>query len=188
MKPAVLIIDLLEDYFADGHLAKIRHFLVEETNRLVQFARCQQFPVVWVRQEFEPDLSDAFLVMRKARIKKTIKGTFGAKLLHELDRHPRDYEIVKKRYSAFFQTELDDLLKRLDVHGLILAGINSHACVRVAAVDGYQRDYEVFLVKECTASPDQEHHRVSLDYLHGEISQVVTLPELISLFQGPLRS
>jgi hypothetical protein len=70
MKPAVLIIDLLEDYFADGYLAKIRNVLVEETNRLVNFARCQQFPVVWVRQEFEPDLSDAFLIMRKAGIKK----------------------------------------------------------------------------------------------------------------------
>ena len=64
-------------------------------------------PVVWVRQEFVPDLSDTFLEMRKQGMRATIAETGGCEVLAELDRQPPDKTVVKKRYSAFFETDLD---------------------------------------------------------------------------------
>jgi maleamate amidohydrolase len=48
--------------------------------------------------------------------------------------------IIKKRYSGFYGTTLDETLARLAPDAIILAGINTHACIRTTAVDAYQRD------------------------------------------------
>lgn len=177
-KTTILIIDMLNDYFAAGPLREKRAVLVANINKLVSEGRKRGFSVIWVRQEFAPDLTDAFLVMRKRAIHITIADTDGCQLLPELERKSMDHEVIKKRYSAFFRTNLEDLLVSLKVTRLVICGINTHACVRMAAIDAYQRDYEVVIPCECVASPDQEHHDVSLRYLHGEIAQVQSLAEV----------
>jgi len=48
-----------------------------------------------------------------------------------------DAIVIKKRYSAFFETNLDQILDGMNPDALILAGINSHACIRVTAIDAY---------------------------------------------------
>ncbi|RWQ77260.1 MAG: isochorismatase family protein [Mesorhizobium sp.] len=90
-KRCLLIIDLLNEYL-DLWEADKADRLVQNTNRLVAAFRSLQLPVIWVRQEFRSDLSDAFLEMRDKRIAVTIQGTRGALLHAELDwplRRPR---------------------------------------------------------------------------------------------------
>jgi nicotinamidase-related amidase len=180
MKTAMLIIDILQDFFKEGQLKDHREKLATSINELINFGREKDLPIIWVRQEFKDDLSDAFLAMRKSGNKITIENTEGCQLLPELDRQENDHEIVKKRYSAFFKTELDDLLNRLNVDTLILAGVNTHACIRTTAVDAYQRDYEVILATDCTDSYDEEFHKVSLRYLARSISGQLTNEEIKS--------
>jgi len=107
-----------------------------------------------------------------------IKGTPGPLILDELVRHDSDIEIVKKRYSMFYGTDLESLLGELEADSLILAGVNTHACIRTAAIDGFQRDFQVTIIRECVASKDVEHHEVTLDYLGGGIATLMTLGEL----------
>jgi len=182
-KPVVIIIDMLNDYFREGRLANKRAALTNAINRLVAFARQRNFPVIWVRQEFKPDLSDAFLGMRKDRRLVTIQDTHGCQILDELDLLPQDLVIVKKRYSAFFGTQLDQLLDELQPTQVILAGVNTHACVRMTAVDAYQRDLPVILAIDAINSYDQEYHRVSLRYLKQSIAQVMHIDELMAHFR-----
>lgn len=59
----------------------------------------------------------------------TIAGTDGCEILPELDHRPTDMTIVKKRYSAFFGTDLEATLKRVCPDMLVVAGINTHACI-----------------------------------------------------------
>ena len=104
----LLVIDMLNDYFRQhAALAAYRNELVKSINQLAAAFRAHAQPVYWVRQEFAPDLSDAFTTMRKRGIRVTISGTDGCELLPELERLPTDTMIVKKRYSAFFGTNLD---------------------------------------------------------------------------------
>jgi nicotinamidase-related amidase len=157
---------MLVDFFdRSPALAHQRGELVAGINDLAARFRSAGRPVIWVRQEFRADLSDAFLDMRHRRISITIEGTQGSRVLPELERQHTDFEIVKKRYSAFFRTDLDALLSSLEAKTLVLAGINSHACVRVTAIDAYQRDYEVILAADCIGSYDPEHHEMSVKYL-----------------------
>ena len=180
MKAVVLIIDVLQDFFKKGRLKDHQEKLTTSINELVDIARDKGLPIIWVRQEFKDDLSDAFLEMKKSGKKRTIEGTDGCQLLPELNHRENDYEIIKKRYSAFFGTNLDYLLGRLGVDTLILAGINTHACVRTAAVDACQRDYEVILATDCIDSYDEEFHKVSLRYLVRTISVPLSNDEIKS--------
>ncbi|HEV2402684.1 MAG TPA: isochorismatase family cysteine hydrolase [Candidatus Saccharimonadales bacterium] len=179
MKYAIIVIDMLEDFFQEGRLREHRSNLVAHTNELTAFARQHNIPVIWVRQEFKADLSDAFLAMRKHHHLVTIENTKGCQILKELHRESGDYEVIKKRYSAFFRTNLDMLLTKLNINALIICGVNTHACVRMAAIDAYQRDYEVILATDCIDSYDKEHHSVSLKYLTREIASGKTNQEIL---------
>ena len=181
-RPALFVIDMLNDCFGHAELQRLRPSLCSSINELTAVARAAGHPVIWVRQEFEPDLSDAMLDMKSKNIHMFIKGTAGPLILDELDRSDADLELVKKRYSMFFQTGLDALLRQLGTDRIILAGVNTHACIRVAAVDAYQRDFEVMIVRECVASKDAHHHEVTLDYLDGGVARLVTLNEVKQQF------
>jgi nicotinamidase-related amidase len=176
------VIDMLNDCFGHAELDRRRASLCSSINKLTAFARANAFPIIWVRQEFEPDLSDAFLDMKRDNIRMFIKDTSGACILNELERFDSDIEILKKRYSMFYGTALESLLQEWEAATLILAGVNTHACIRTAAIDAYQRDFQVIIVRDCVASKDQEHHDITLDYLDGGIASVMSLSELIKQF------
>ena len=175
----LLVIDLLNDFLDHWDRQKV-DALVSNTNRLASAFRESGFPVIWVRQEFRPDLSDAFLEMRDRQVRICIEGTHGARLHPDLDCRAGDSVIVKKRYSAFFRTGLDDLLLQSDVDEITICGINTHACVRMAAIDGYQRDIRVVLAKECIGSYDNAHAQMSLSYMDGKIARLTPVAEILA--------
>jgi nicotinamidase-related amidase len=177
-RPAVFVIDMVNDSFGHAELDRRREQLCSSINALTAWSRENKLPVVWVRQEFEPDLSDAFLDMKRENIRMYIKGTPGVRILGELVRHDSDIDIIKKRYSMFYGTDLESLLTRLGIDSIILAGVNTHACIRTAAIDAYQRDLFVTIVRDCVASKDLEHHTMTLEYLGSAIASVMTLSEL----------
>lgn len=164
MSKCLLVIDMVNDYLDRLDETESTR-VVEATNNLVTTFRAAKRPVIWVRQEFEPDLSDAFPEMRNKQIAVTIRGTRGASLHADLHHLPSDATIIKKRYSAFFGTTLDNLLTSLGVMEVVLCGLNTHACIRVAAIDAYQRDLAVVIATDATTSYDLHHSEVSLNYM-----------------------
>jgi nicotinamidase-related amidase len=183
-KPALLVIDMLNDFLA-GWQPEARRRLARSIDELVETTRSVGHPVVWIRQEFDPDLRDAFPEMRAKNIAITIKGTAGCEIIPELRVLPTDSMIIKKRYSAFYNTVLDETLGRLKPDSLIVAGINTHACIRMTAIDAYQRDWPVILAADCIDSYDREHHEISLKYLRGKMATVMTNEEIRAAMASP---
>src|SRR5690625_5848592 len=99
-RPVVLVVDLLEDFFIQPPLSGMRAELVAATRELTAWARGQGHPVVWVRQGFEHDLSDAFLCMRLTGRRVNIRGTMGCRMLAELKSTHAVIVILLIRYSA----------------------------------------------------------------------------------------
>lgn len=188
MKAALIVVDMLNDFFERSPvLASQRSQLVSSTNLLVRTFRSAGLPVFWVRQEFAPDLHDAFLDMRARNVSITIAGTAGCELLPELDHSPADPVIVKKRYSAFFGTDLEARLSEISLDVLVIAGVNTHACVRMTAIDAYQRDYDVIVVADAVASSDPEHHDVTLRYLDGKIASILPTADVVGVIAALTR-
>lgn len=159
--------------FLDRWEPDSRSRLIACTNQLIAAFRSANWPFIWVRQSFKLDLSDAFLEMRDRQIAVTIEGTRGAQIHTTLDRNSADTVIAKKRYSAFFGTNLDEVLSSFGVERITLAGVNTHACIRMAAIDARQRDIRVTIAGDFVESHDAEHERVSLDYMDGKIATVL---------------
>jgi nicotinamidase-related amidase len=179
----LLIIDMLVD-FLDRWPAAERAALVAAIRGLADGVCAAGHPVVWVRQEFAPDLSDAFREMRRDDIRVTIAGTKGSRIIPELVPGADHLQVVKKRYSAFFGTPLDAIIRTRRVDTLVLAGVNTHACVRMTAIDAYQRDLEVIIPREAVGSYDREHEAVSLRYMDGKIATVMSVAELVARIVG----
>jgi nicotinamidase-related amidase len=74
----------------------------------------------------------------------------------------RDYHIVKPRYSAFFSTELDLILRRLGVRHVILTGTTTPNCIRASCYDAISLDYAVTVLSDCTSSKTAEIQKSNL--------------------------
>jgi nicotinamidase-related amidase len=178
-RPVLIVIDMLND-FLERWEQTARERLVLSINDLVGIMRQCGHPIIWVRQEFEPDLRDAFPEMRAKDIRIAIKGTTGCEIASDLATAPSDPVVIKKRYSAFYGTDLDQMLHRLGPDAIILAGINTHACIRVTAIDAYQRDWEVIVAADCVDSYDREHHDISMKYMKDKLAAVLSNAEIRS--------
>jgi len=169
MKPLTLIIDMQNDFFKEEPLKGTKEKITKNINDLILDARNKHIPIIWIKQEHKADLSDANLHTKKTNRKITIRGTFGAQILDKLNRQEDELIIIKKRYSAFFRTELEKLIKEKHIDTLILCGINTHACIRTTAIDAFQRDIEVIIAKDCIGSWNKKHHDISLSYFENNM-------------------
>jgi isochorismate hydrolase len=115
---------------------------------------------------------------------RTIAGTEGSRIIPELAPGADDLQVIKKRYSAFFGTPLDEIIRTRGVDTLVLAGVNTHACVRTTAIDAYQRDLEVIIPREAVGSYDREHEAVSLRYMDGKIAAVMSMADVVARIAG----
>ena len=165
----LIVIDMQND-FLERLEEDARAVLITNTNHLIEIFRASSCPVIWVQQLLSPDLSDAPLLMRDRQISIVIDGTRGAQIHSDLARRKEDKVVTKKRYSAFFETDLEKILSDLDPKQITLAGVHTHACVRSTAIDAYQRDMRILLASDCLASHDPDHGRISMAYMDRNIA------------------
>jgi nicotinamidase-related amidase len=93
-----------------------------------------------------------------------IAGTPEAELIPELTEYPGEL-IPKKRYSAFYNTELEPKLEQLQPEKLIICGVLTNICVLHTTADARNRDYQVEIPVDCVASPDEQEHRFALEHM-----------------------
>ena len=179
-KYAVLVVDMLND-FVTGSLGCDRtKSIVKPTQVLLEEARKNNIPVIFCNDSHHKGIDNELKLWGD----HAIKGTKGAEIIPELPVSERDYIIPKRRYSAFFQTDLDLLLKELGVTTVIITGLHTHMCCRHTAADAYQNNYEVIFANEATNSFTEEDYQYGLKYakeVYGAPN--FTNAELIELFK-----
>ena len=176
---AVLVVDMLND-FVTGALGCDRAKAIVPANaQLLDAARKAGVPVIFC--------NDAHIAGIDRELKlwgdHAIAGTKGAEVIPELKLSDKDYVVPKRRYSGFFQTDLDILLKELGVKTVIMTGLHAHMCVRHTSADAYCLGYDVIVAKEATDSFTQEDYENGLAYLktcYG--ADAYTNEELIAAF------
>lgn len=185
-KPALLIIDMQND-FNDPNTrlySKKAKALIPTINRLTEIARSKKVPVIWIIQEHRHQLVD---FGREGDISPThcVEGTRGAELIDDLIRDADDFTVIKRRYSGFYATDLDLLLRCLGCDTVILTGIAADGCVQATGVDAHARDYHVRVVADATAGTSEEAHRAVLGAMgRMQPGVVITAEETIALIGG----
>lgn len=95
-----------------------------------------------------------------------------------LDRRPEDVELVKTRYSAFFGTSLDEVLRARGIETVLVLGLTTNVCVQSTARDAWQRDYETITVADCCAEIGAGSHDASLAWTARNFGAVLTSHKL----------
>ncbi|MFH1013792.1 MAG: isochorismatase family protein [Thermoplasmatota archaeon] len=93
---------------------------------------------------------------------------------------PNELVIRKTQYSAFFETDLDQILKKLKVTTILITGVLTHLCCETTARDAFMRNYDVFFLTDATASDKQDLHNASLRTLSDGFATLVTTNEVLS--------
>ncbi|MFH1438262.1 MAG: cysteine hydrolase [Pseudomonadota bacterium] len=100
----------------------------------------------------------------KGRMKPhAIRGTQGTRPLPELEQQDGDIIIEKRRFSAFFKTDLDQTLRTLGVDTVAVAGIHTHFCVLATAFDAFCNDFATIIIEDMSTSHKRQIHENFID-------------------------
>lgn len=176
----LLLIDLQnETLHPDGELAgdfpEKAGSLLEAVTGLTNWARSHRVPVIWARLAFRFGHFDAVRDSMSRRHGTFLDGQWGAEILEGLDVRPEDIVVTKRRPSAFFDTDLEIVLRGLGIRSLVVGGVSTHWAVESTVRDGHSRDYEVTVVRQAVASPFPEFHEPSLAAMASVFASVVDL-------------
>jgi nicotinamidase-related amidase len=167
-RPAVIILDMLNDFITGSHKTKRSKAVIAPLQRLATAARINGVPVIYCGDAHFPQDVE---VTRKWG-SHAIKGTLGAQVIAELEPDKaKDYVLEKRTYSGFFETGLDPLLRSLykgeGVKTVVLGGLHTHMCIRHTAADAFFRGYQIVVVRDGVEAFSKEDQERGLKYLEN---------------------
>lgn len=160
-RPALLVIDMVKDNFVAQRnlpITPLARKIIEPINRLSGEFRRRNWPVVFSTDAF--DKNDFIFTGRMSP--HSLKGTQGAEVIEELDRTAEDFWLPKPRFSAFFDTGLEDWLRQRSVTLCAVAGIATNFCVLTTAMDALCHDFKAVILSDCTTAFTEEIHQQTL--------------------------
>ncbi len=159
---AVLIVDMLADFCLPGGKMVLPGYeaLIGPQNAVITALRQAGGTVIYVVDAHRPQ-------MRRDRefLKRTphcIEGTDGVRIVPELDQQPGDITVLKRRFSGFFNTDLDLTLRDMMVDTVIVMGVVTNICVRSTVHDAFFHGYSVIVPKDCCAATGPREQESSL--------------------------
>ncbi|MEP4192729.1 MAG: isochorismatase family cysteine hydrolase, partial [Sneathiella sp.] len=155
----------------------------------VSMGRDNNIPIIFTQEVHRNDEVDFGLELEYGEPIHCLEGSKGVDFIDTLRPGSDDYIIRKRRYSAFFATDLEILLKGLKVDVLILAGVATDVCVRATAQDAHQLNYKVVVVPECVAGTNPDRHLAALEnisYIFGSVVPLDSLGNRLCRQRSPL--
>jgi len=176
---AVIVVDMQNDFCSKGGMfdragvdISIVQKVVSPTRKVLLAARKAGIKIVYLKMGFRPDLSDLGETDSPNRARHLrfgvgqpslapdgrqgrflIRDTWNTDVIDELRPEADDVVLYKHRFSGFYQTELDGVLRTLEIRNLIFTGCTTSVCVDSTIRDAVFRDYRCVLLSDCTGEP-----------------------------------
>jgi ureidoacrylate peracid hydrolase len=205
---AVVVVDMQNDFGAPGGMFEragidIRPIqsIIEPIAGVLAAARATGMPVIYLKMAFEPDLADVdpesptwlkHLPLHAGEVttapdgtksRVLVRDTWNTEIVEPLAPAPDDLVVYKNRYSGFYGTELEDVLRARGVRALIVVGATTSVCVDSTIRDAVFRDLHCLVLEDCVAEPigndtPRSNHEASLltfELLFADISSSACL-------------
>src|SRR5659263_766190 len=174
MKKVLIIVDMIND-FVTGKLGNDRtRKIVSNISALIKKAKKQGIPVIYLCDAHTPDDKELGIWGEHA-----MKGTTGSEIIPELKPGKNDIVIEKKWYSAFVDTQLPEILKKLCADTLIFTGVSTDICVQNNVAPAYFLGYKTIVPRDCTASIDEASYEFSLKYMKNNFGTEITTSDKV---------
>jgi ureidoacrylate peracid hydrolase len=206
INPALLVIDVQNGFVSKGGSYDLLGMetsyyreVIPKINNLINLCRNVGIPIFYtqaVRESSGIDLltrSHKILPKsREERIKKKpicVRETWDAEIVNEIKPAEGDHVVIKRRDSAFHDTEIGVWLRSLNIDTLIFCGIDTSICVETSLRDAFNIGYDVVLISDATASNNKKHYESTLENVKGYYGIVMDMEELFQyLSQSQLSS
>lgn len=161
-KKALLIVDMLNDFVRQGAPLEVpsSRSIIPAIRRRIEEARSQGIPVIYICDAHEADDKEFDVWPPHA-----VKGSDGARVVEQLAPLPGEIIVEKTRYSGFYGTRLEDILRKIGVERVVIVGILTNICVLFTAADAVMRGFEVEIPRDSVAASSREENDFVLDQM-----------------------
>ena len=163
---------------------------VEPVVRLVDACHNADVPIIFTRYVLRADYKDAGLRSERRPefkdVSSLVAGTWDVDLDPRMDARPVDYILDKTRYSSFYNTSLEVILRGLRVDTLIVCGVTTEICVESTIRDAYFRDYKIFVPEDAVAAMDVDRHLGTLQTIRYGFGTVISSEAIINALNAAL--
>jgi ureidoacrylate peracid hydrolase len=181
---ALIVVDMQNSFVAEGGTYETppAREMIPRLECLIAFAREHGMPVVWTQSDHSAPHSGIMLkkfpTIREDR--ELWRGEPSFDLYPDMVQPaPGEFRVVKHKYDAFWETDLDAILRNSGAKTVIIAGTATNICCESTARSAFFRDYQVVFVSDCTASFDQDMHDAALKTIDVFFGRVMTTDETI---------
>ena len=178
---AILVVDMLNDFLKPGGkmVLDTGKVIVEPSSRLLERARNNRIPIVYVNDSHRPGLRQDREFRKRAE--HCIEGTWGSEVIRELKPIEGDFVVKKRRFSGFYETDLDLTLKDLEIDTVVIIGVVTNICVRSTVHDAFFRGYKVIIPRDCVMATGEREQESSLYDIQTHFGEVTTLERVMEL-------
>jgi nicotinamidase-related amidase len=190
---AVIVVDMQNIWV---HPCGVRYLpmsedIVPRIQELLRFCRSNRVPVVYLHTTKRKDLADVGIF---ADIKpqthnaddewSNFEGTPGAEIYEPVKPTETDLIVKKFRYSGFYGTQLENLLRALGRDTIAITGVATNVCCDSTARDGAMRDFKVLFLSDCNASFTREEQEATLSNFDKHFGVVMDSRTLMAKLAG----
>ena len=199
--PALLVVDVQNGFVSKGGSYDLLGIKISNYQQIIPklkelIAICKKYDVPIFYTQAVRELSGIDLLTkthrilpksREERIKKRpicVRGTWDAKIIDEVKPTNKDHVVIKRRDSAFQDTETEVWLNSLNVNTLIFCGIDTSICVETSLRDGFNKGYDVILISDATASANIRHYKTTIEHVKEYYGLVMKVKEIKEVFEA----
>lgn len=179
---ALIVVDMTRPFVNSGRpLASPNgRVIVPRISSLIEAFRAVSRPILWVVQGHHSVAHDRGDRLASWWPLPLLEGTDDVEMAVGLQVQKGEKVIMKRRYSGFYQTDLDLTLRNLGVRQTVICGVLTNVCPYLTAFDAFHRDFCVYFPADCTASLNRELHVTALKNVAAWCGYVVPSREIIS--------
>jgi ureidoacrylate peracid hydrolase len=195
---ALLVVDVQNDFVSpegsagkrgedvSGALAMIPNLLA-----LIEAARRVALTIVYIRtthSEWTDTPSWIYRSSQKSGLSTCREGTWGAEFYEGISPRPSERVVIKHRYSAFINTDLNTILRARGIQSVLVCGVATNVCVETSARDAYMFDYYVTVIDDCSAAYDAKLHMTTLENVRRHFGLVASSAEIAEVWSSLART
>jgi ureidoacrylate peracid hydrolase len=194
VNPALMVIDVQNGFVSKGgsydqlgmNVARYQH-VISQISELIRLCRSVNIPIFYtqaVREKSGIDLlTNTHRILPKSREERIrtkpicVIGTWDADIVDEIKPSPMDHVVIKRRDSAFQDTEIGVWLNSIGIDTLVFCGIDTSICVEASLRDAFNNGYDVILISDATASGNIKHFESTLEIVRDYYGLVMNVKE-----------
>lgn len=178
---ALLVIDM-QRYFLEenaGGFLPAASAIIPNIQKLIEHFRKNKRPILFTHHAHNKDGSDTGILKKWWGDAEPVEGSPESEIIPGIKPAANDVIITKNRYSAFYNTRLEQTLKDLSIKEIVITGVMSNVCCESTTRDAFFRDYMVRFIADATATVSEEMHIATLLNLSYACADICTTDELI---------